>query len=382
MWPAPAGGNGGGTATGVTATEIKVGQIYVATGPVSPSTGQVRGAQAYVNYVNSIGGVYGRKLSLDARDDSLDPTKDASACAALVPTTFALVASQSTAVGACAPLVKSSGIPWVGGVNVSGALLYDLPNVYGAGLSQPGFLAESYFTGLKKAFPDVSKVGIFVPSYIPPAYISEYTSAYTKAGFKVVYSQTFDVTSPNLTPYIIKMRSKGVEAVESVGTTLANAAALAKAMAQQSFTPTFVDTLLSYAQQFGQLAGSAGKGFLAELPTPGYLDNADLLATSKGPLFLAEMQKAYPGVGIDNYTLDGWSNMELFVQALVKAGPNLTRPALISALGTISSFDSGGLLGASNPAAKTGSSCYAMMQFDGSKWARVLPTKLGTYQCS
>jgi len=103
--------NGGGTATGVTATEIKVGQIYVATGPVSPSTGQVRGAQAYVNYVNSIGGVYGRKLSLDARDDSLDPTKDASACAALVPTTFALVASQSTAVGACAPLVKSSGIP-------------------------------------------------------------------------------------------------------------------------------------------------------------------------------------------------------------------------------------------------------------------------------
>jgi hypothetical protein len=94
------------------------------------------------------------------------------------------------------------------------------------------------------------------------------------------------------------------------------------------------------------------------------------------------MSKTFPGAPIDFYTLDGWSNMQLLVQALVKAGPRLTRPSFLAAIKTITSFDADGLVAPSDPASKQGTACYAIVQFDGANWNRVIPTKPGAYQCS
>src|SRR6185437_10135720 len=62
-YPAPSGGNGGATATGVTATEIKTATLYDGSGAAGGlNPGILRGVQAYYAYINSEGGVYGRKL--------------------------------------------------------------------------------------------------------------------------------------------------------------------------------------------------------------------------------------------------------------------------------------------------------------------------------
>ncbi|MBV8305083.1 MAG: ABC transporter substrate-binding protein, partial [Acidimicrobiia bacterium] len=69
---APAGGNGGSTDVGVTATTITAGNVSDLGGPVPGLfQGGPYGTQAYFDYVNSQGGIYGRKLVLKSVDDQL-----------------------------------------------------------------------------------------------------------------------------------------------------------------------------------------------------------------------------------------------------------------------------------------------------------------------
>lgn len=68
-----AGRNGGATDIGVSATEIKLASTVVLSGPGATFLGgSVTGMQAVINKVNRQGGVCGRRLSLTVRDDGWD----------------------------------------------------------------------------------------------------------------------------------------------------------------------------------------------------------------------------------------------------------------------------------------------------------------------
>jgi branched-chain amino acid transport system substrate-binding protein len=67
--------SGGATAPGVTATSITFGTHQPLTGPAAPGYSEIAPAsQAFFNYVNAHGGVFGRKLQLIIKDDSYNPT--------------------------------------------------------------------------------------------------------------------------------------------------------------------------------------------------------------------------------------------------------------------------------------------------------------------
>src|SRR6201997_1389191 len=68
-------GSGGSSAPGVTATSITFGSHQPLTGPAAPGYSEIAPAsQAYFDYVNAHGGVYGRKITLDYKDDAYNPT--------------------------------------------------------------------------------------------------------------------------------------------------------------------------------------------------------------------------------------------------------------------------------------------------------------------
>src|SRR6202042_113008 len=72
---ASASSNGGATAPGVTATSITFGTHQPETGPAAPGYSLIAPAsQAYFDYVNAHGGVYGRKIHLIIKNDEYDPT--------------------------------------------------------------------------------------------------------------------------------------------------------------------------------------------------------------------------------------------------------------------------------------------------------------------
>src|SRR5579864_4440538 len=73
------------SAPGITPTTITIGSHQPLTGPAAPGYSEIApAANAYFQYVNANGGVYGRKIVYKYLDDGYDPTKTASIVRQLV----------------------------------------------------------------------------------------------------------------------------------------------------------------------------------------------------------------------------------------------------------------------------------------------------------
>jgi len=66
---------GGSSAPGVTSNSITFGTHQPLTGPAAPGYSEIAPAsQAFFDYVNAHGGVFGRKIHLTIKDDAYNPT--------------------------------------------------------------------------------------------------------------------------------------------------------------------------------------------------------------------------------------------------------------------------------------------------------------------
>ena len=73
------------SAPGITSTTITIGSHQPLTGPAAPGYSEIAPASnAYFDYVNAHGGIYGRKIVYKYLDDAYDPTKTASVVRQLV----------------------------------------------------------------------------------------------------------------------------------------------------------------------------------------------------------------------------------------------------------------------------------------------------------
>src|SRR5450756_2171749 len=73
------------SAPGITATTITIGSTQPLTGPAAPGYSEISpGSQAYFQYVNAHGGVFGRTINYKVLDDGYNPTNTASLTRQLV----------------------------------------------------------------------------------------------------------------------------------------------------------------------------------------------------------------------------------------------------------------------------------------------------------
>src|SRR5438094_10320721 len=73
------------SAPGITGTEIKIGSTQPLTGPAAPGYSEIApAANAYFQYVNAHGGVFGRKVKYDYQDDGYNPSNTATVTRKLV----------------------------------------------------------------------------------------------------------------------------------------------------------------------------------------------------------------------------------------------------------------------------------------------------------
>src|SRR5438067_3966591 len=90
------GDNGGSTDIGVTGNSITVSNVSILTGPVPGLfAGAVNGTDAFFQYQNSQGGVYGRQLKVLPRDDQFDCGQNRTLTESDIPKVFAFVGSFS-----------------------------------------------------------------------------------------------------------------------------------------------------------------------------------------------------------------------------------------------------------------------------------------------
>ncbi|HEY5026556.1 MAG TPA: ABC transporter substrate-binding protein [Acidimicrobiales bacterium] len=374
-------GGGGTVSPGVTASSVTVGQVDDLSSPQpSPFISARDGTKAYFAYINSLGGVNGRKLVLDSQDSTFQGGVVANETGAEIHNDFALVGGFSILDSAEQPLIDIAHMPDI-------ALPLDVgmakdPNVYS---SLPNSVIDtplSFFKYLKSKYPQaVQKVGIIWENATPATVDIEhaYESGMKSVGIKIVYDHGAGIFDTNFLPDIIDMRAAGVKMF--IGLELPDnfVATLDQQMQQQHFTPMNVEGE-AYSNQLLKLAGSAANGMYIYQDYALYLgEDAKIDPAIK--LFVKWMREVDPHATFAVESVFGWTSAELFADALKQAGNPPTRAALIAALNKVTLFNSGGLIPLSDPAQNIPTNCFVLAQVQNGKIKRVSPTPATGFDC-
>ncbi|MEW6186552.1 MAG: ABC transporter substrate-binding protein [Thermodesulfobacteriota bacterium] len=110
-------------------------------GLIGPSTGSMasygltitRGAEAAIDYINSQGGILGKKLKLVIRDDQLKATTSVQMIQQLIfsEKAIAIISAQSSgAYAASMPLIKRENVPFILTIPTGDSALDGMPSVF------------------------------------------------------------------------------------------------------------------------------------------------------------------------------------------------------------------------------------------------------------
>ncbi len=361
--------------TGVTSTSITVGNVSIISGPVPGLfEGASIGVKAYFDYINSKGGVDGRKLLVEAKDDAFSGQQNETETQDAINSDFAMVGSFSLFDGyGCKALAADPAVPDVS-VTLdpnAGALPNDFsadPTVLGSTLG-----TWQYY---KKHYPKDLNIGTIVSdTSSAEEQMNGELAAAKSVGYKVTYVDDINPLQSDFTTDVINMRSKGVNAVDLTGIDWQDAAIFVENANTQNWHPGLIFSGGPvYADQFISHAGgpAATNGIMIGQSFPLYLGQ-DASTVPAVKLFLEYTKKVNSSWVPDLYTLFGWASGQLFVQALQAAGPHPTRGAVIAQLKKITSFDASGMVSPTNPAQKKPSGCFVMATIKNGQYVRVLP---------
>ena len=325
------------TDPGVSKTEIVIGTTTPLTGPASPGYMYVApAAKAYFDYVNSNGGINGRKINYVYLDDQYNPalTKKQTNQLILSNKIFAMFGALGTpSHSAVVADLNRRGIPDVF-VN-TGSSNFDNPSKYPMTFPFfPSYVVEAKVMGYYMAndatlnakkkclfyqdgeFGDNAKVG-FAAAGTTFAAETSYYSGQQVAPF---------------TSQVAKLKAAGCELVVFFGVTSATAQLLGTA-AKSAFAPTWMITSVgSDPSVVGAALGAAGNTLLKGVYTPSFLvPIQDTTNPYVSQMKVIADKNALPW---NFYTYYGLNSAYVLAQAIKAAGTDLTRASLINALQT------------------------------------------------
>jgi len=356
--------------TGVTSSSVTVGNV--STLAFGLFTGANVGTKAYAAYVNSTGGINGRKILVDSYDDGYQGAPNKQATQSVAGKDFAAVGGFSLEDSYGETVLSANpGLPNVT-VNLDQTAA-DLPNSF-----SPDPAAIGWPTGplqyFKQKFPaDVQHAGALVADQ--PSAITKWggeKATMQSLGYKVVYDPQFDITQTDFTQNVVAMRQAGVKILFLEQMPENYAAAVVKALNQQDFHPQVVFGASTYSERLVPDAGGAAAidGAYMEMVNSLFLgEDAGKLPAAN--TFLQWVQRVSPGFKPDLYTLFGWLSGQLFAQGLKAAGPNPTRGSVLQQLKKITLFNGNDLIASSNPSAKTPAHCYVIAQIKNGQIQRL-----------
>ena len=368
---------------GVTPNHVTVGNVSIISGPVPGLfEGAPIGVKAYFDMINSEGGVDGRKLLVDSKDDAFSGSQNPTETRQAINSDFALVGSFSLFDGyGCAALANDTAVPDVSVTLDPGTNA--LPNEFSA---QPLSLGESlgpveYY---KQHFPKDKTLGAIVSDVASAE--SQWKgelAGFESKGYKFGYVDYINPLQSDFTTDVINMKEKGVTAVDLTGVDWQDAAIFVQNAATQNWHPGLIFSAGPvYADQFISHAGGPAvtNGIQIGQGQALYLgqDAKNVPAVKQ---FTTYVKKVNPSGVPDLFTLYGWASANLFVQALKAAGPHPTRGVVIAQLKKITSFGANGLLGTADPADKKPAVCFLMAVIKNGNFVRELPKGSG-FDCN
>jgi ABC-type branched-subunit amino acid transport system substrate-binding protein len=327
---------------GLTATTIKLGITLPMTGIASPGYNKIPGAmKAYFDYVNTNGGVNGRKISLVIKDDQYIPATAVARANELIlrDKVFALVGTLGTA--STKALTSSTQLSKRG-----------IPSLF-VNTGWSGFADKKAYPTTFSILPSYQMEAKIMAQFIKDKYAGKKLALIYQdddfgrdalAGFKTA-GLTFDTLIPYASGsqalpatgagWISKLRTAAPDVTVMFGVSSATTALLGNAFAAGWVGKTqFV---------LGSVGGDATTIAATNRGLVGLLNGAKGLSFAPAPsdssdeyikLFQTIYAAAQPTQTFDNNVVAGMSNAFLVVQALKATGKNLTRKGLIQTIET------------------------------------------------
>jgi ABC-type branched-subunit amino acid transport system substrate-binding protein len=368
----PPGGNGGATDVGVTPDAITVGNVSDLGGPVPGLfQGAVIGTQAYFAMVNSTGGVYGRQLKVAVGDGQLDCTANKAATTSLATKVFAFVGSFSLYDDCGEPAIAAKRVPDVHDALGTGSSAY--ANNFSVAPMGSGWrsgplkhYAATYGAKWQKIGAIYANVGA------SPTIWAHVKKAIASTGGKVVSEYGYGPSDTDFTAVVIRMQRDGVQMIYSTAVDGAYGARFVNAARSQHVAWPLVFGGGLYDETFLKQTGDNANGVINDQQYAMFFNSDEATRIPSVKAFQTWTGRVGGADVIrDLYAVYGWTEAELFVQALKAAGPKATRTGLLTALRAIKRFDGSGLIAAADPADKTPAGCWILTQVVKGQFTRI-----------
>jgi ABC-type branched-subunit amino acid transport system substrate-binding protein len=332
------------SAPGITATTITVGSHQPLTGIAAPGYDEIApGANAYFQYVNAHGGVYGRKIVYKYLNDQYNPSLTSTVVRQLVlkDNVYAIFNGLGTPTHlAVAPFLNSEKVPDV--FVASGCECWNATATWPWTTGwQLDYVREGKILGqyVKDHFKG-KKIGYFYQN-------DEFGQDGVKGlddeipASQVVAKAAYDPTNTNVGPLVAKLKAAGAQVVVSFSVP-AFTALLKLGALGVSYNPTLVVsdvgsdaiTLAGLLQAFAAKGHQKvnGNALTQGIITDGYLPALGATGNSWISLFSKIRQQYIPKLPFDGNVEYGMAVGYAFVQAMFKAGRNPTRQDLLTAI--------------------------------------------------
>ncbi|HEY2489179.1 MAG TPA: ABC transporter substrate-binding protein [Streptosporangiaceae bacterium] len=342
-------GSGSGTtntasAPGITKSQILIGSHQPLTGVAAPGYDEIApAANAYFQYVNAHGGIFGRKIKYTFLDDAYDASKTVSVVHQLVlqDNVYAIFNGLGTPTHlAVVKFLNSEKIPDV--FVASGCDCWNNPSAYPETFGwQLDYIREGKILGayIKQHFAG-KRIGYFFQN-------DEFGQDGVKGldmeipHSQVVSRQGYDPTNINIGPQVAALKASGAQVVVSFS--VPDFTALLKLISLKlSFNPQLVVsnvgsdpiTLAGLLEAFAKKGGATvnGNQLTQGIITDGYLPTLGDTSNSWIALFKKIHDTYDAKAPFDGNVLYGMAAAYTFVQSMFKAGRNPTRADLVSAI--------------------------------------------------
>jgi len=309
------------------------------------------GARTYFQQVNESGGVHGRKIELRVKDDIYDPSVTARNTTEFLEQdqVLALLGYVGTSTTLAAlPIATAAQVPFFAPVTGASALREPF-NRYVFNLR------ASYFDEADYIFDQLSVTGTrsIAVFYQDDAYgkagLDAVQKAKAKRGLQVVATapivrHSTDVSSASKTLQVAKP-----DAIVLISS-YASSAALVKEMKKGGYTGQFVSVSFVGGKALADELGSNGPGVMVSEVVP--------FPWSKASPIQGEYAQAMQKAGVPDRSfgsMEGFLAAKTLVEGLRRAGRELTRAKLVTALETMRNWDAGGFVVSFTPENHNGS---------------------------
>lgn len=333
----PAVGTREGIRTGVTDTSIKIGALVTQTGAINFKS-SAQATRAYVDLINEQGGIHGRKLELLLRDDGLDANRGQAAVQEM------LNAGVFAFVGFNAPLTEQSIVP---------VLMRNKIDLYGS-FNAPGTERSYIFSGPYTTFGFLggrylAMQGVKKPGIVFISNQNEAADANIVKGYKEGFaSQGVELTDDNIHAVDVTKASYDDVVAQLVFNQVDGIATLLET------------TGMVRLQQSMNRAGYKPKHMASPFGgDPAVLRNPQVGSSFEGTFVISDVEFLDgPSPGVAEYAQQvrrrfgaqadlnwagqhGWLAAKVFVEALRRAGRDITREHVMASLRTFGNWQNG-----------------------------------------